>query len=1525
MSKTPVTASNLRLRKSFGRVVNAVDVPNLIELQKYSYEQFLQKDVDPERREHVGLQSVFHSAFPVEDYKGVVRMEFVKYAFQHPVYDIDECRQRKISYAAPLKVLLRLIVFDVPEGSAEKTIRDVKEQEIFLGEVPLMTDSGSFIINGTERVIVSQLHRSPGVFFDHDGGRSNTTGKLIYSARVIPYRGSWLDFEFDHKDLIYARIDRRRKFPATVFLKALDYTEEQILDYFYDISLVSVQAGGKIFRPIDIKNMAGQRAPADIKDKKGNVFVKAGRRITRLVIKKVLSAGIKKVELSPEELAGAVTARPIFNPETGEIIADTNQVMTEEIFTQARSVGLSQFHLIFFDGFAVGPYLHNTLLVDKVSNREEAILELYKRMRPGEPPTLDAAESYFSRLFFEPETYDLGEVGRLKMTHRFSASRSEDTKNIRVLKKEDVLNVVSTLIDLKNGKGQVDDIDHLGNRRVRSVGELVENQYRIGMVRMERVIKERMSIKDLDTMMPHDLINAKSVSAVVKEFFGSSQLSQFMDQTNPLSEITHKRRLSALGPGGLTRDRAGFEVRDVHPTHYGRICPIETPDGPNIGLIVSLATFARINKYGFIETPYCAVDGNKVTNTVNYISALEEQKHCIAQADPGFNSMPKGQNVTVRVDGEYKMVKKEEVSLMDVSPSQLVSIASSLIPFLEHDDANRALMGSNMQRQAVPLMKTGAPLVGTGVEKLVARDSVTSIVCKADGVVEEVDAGCIVVRLFHKSGKLGASVDIYNLTKYQKTNQNTCFNQKPIVQPGDYVRKGDVIADGPSTDKGELALGQNILVAFTPWSGYNFEDSILISERLIKEDVYTSIHIEEFECVARDTKLGREEITSDIANVGEEALKDLDGSGIIRIGAEVKPGDILVGKITPKGESQVSPEKKLLLAIFGEKAGEVRDTSLRAPSGVYGTVINTQIYSRDPADRNERLAEILKEKREKLTKDFEIEKSVIQNNTIDQVREVLVGQKTGDVLLSDDGSEELLPKGHVIESQDVDRLPFPLLAYIPLKNDSVNEEVSKMMESAKNSLSQVELVFQDRVERLSKGDEMPPGVIKMIKVYVAVKRKLKVGDKLAGRHGNKGVISHILPEESMPYMIDGTSVDMVLNPLGVPSRMNVGQILETHLGWAAYALGRQLNEHLENSKPDYVRKILLSFYKNNKDLVDRVKNANDESLKKIVQGMKDGVFIATPVFDGTTETEVKDLLNDTRLPRSGQTVLFDGRTGEPFQRPVTVGVMYMLKLHHLVEEKIHARSIGPYSLVSQQPLGGKAQFGGQRLGEMEVWAIEAYGAAYCLQEFLTVKSDDVAGRTRMYESIVKGENILEPGIPESFNVLIKELQGLALDVEMVESELLTEAPKVKPTTDSSTTPLVPATGASSASSSPRPVLLKPEPTEQPPGAHAERTEQIEKPPGAPAEQTAQVEKPEQVAQTEPTEQPEKPAQPERESPTGLFSKIKSTLSKKKEGVQQPEEVSPSREPSQPATDKPRPSVEERAKEEPAPSSTEQEE
>ena len=1375
-----IVASKLRLRKSFAKMMGAFQIPNLIELQKRSYESFLQKDVDPDQRANKGLHAVFKSVFPVSDYKKTVSLEFVKYSLQHPKYDVEECRQRKMTYASPLRTTLRLVVFDVKEGGEERTIRDVKEQEVYLGEIPLMTESGSFIINGTERVIVSQLHRSPGVFFDHDGGKANTSGKLIYSARVIPYRGSWLDFEFDNKDLLYARIDRKRKFPATIVLKALGYSIEELIHSFYHVDNVKVQSNGKIATTLNIEKMIGQRVLADIRTKQGKLIVSAGRRVTRAVARKVQQEKIKQMILSKDNLNGSVLAQPVLDKKTGEILADTNSEMNAEIFDRAVKAGINEFHLVFFDGLAVGPYLSNTLLVDKVSTKEEALIEIYKRMKPGEPPALEVAENYFKNLFFDPEMYDLGEVGRLKINHRFDFSFDKVPMTHSTLRNEDLIRVVQTLIDLKNGKGHVDDIDHLGNRRVRSVGELLENQYRIGLVRMERVVKDRMNLQDKETVMPQDLINAKSVSSVIKEFFGSSQLSQFMDQTNPLAEITHKRRLSALGPGGLTRDRAGFEVRDVHPTHYGRICPIETPEGPNIGLIASLATFAQVDDYGFIETPYRTVRDFKITKNVRYVSALEEQKHCIAQVDPGFNQLGKDQNITVRINGEYKTVKKESVSMMDVSPGQLVSVASSLIPFLEHDDANRALMGSNMQRQAVPLVRAKAPLVGTGVEHLVARDSGTSVVCKNTGVVEAVDASQIVVRRIGKKGKLGSSVDIYNLVKYQKTNQNTCFNQRPIVNIGDRVDKMDVIADGPSTDRGELALGQNVLVAFTPFEGYNFEDSILISKRLIKDDVYTSVHIEEFECVARDTKLGKEEITADIVNVGEEALKDLDSSGIIQVGSKVKPGDILVGKITPKGETQVSPEKKLLLAIFGEKASEVRDTSLKAPSGVTGTVIDTQVYSREGVEQDERLQDIIKEKKSKLKKDFELEKNIIQNNALDKIKEILINQKTSDIFLNDDASIEFLKKGQKIEEKDLDQIPFELIGNIPLENNKVSDQLNQMMDSARHQLDAIELIYKDKVDCLAKGDDMPPGVIKMIKVYVAVKRKLQVGDKFAGRHGNKGVISKILPEEDMPYLADGTPVDMILNPLGVPSRMNIGQILETHLGWAAYSLGVQLQKHIDRFHLKKSKEDLKMAFLDDDEISKKIGLLNETETKKVIHSLKDGIHVATPVFDGAKENDVKNLLKKADLPLSGQTVLFHGGTGEPFQMPVTVGVMYMLKLHHLVEEKIHSRSTGPYSLVSQQPLGGKAQFGGQRLGEMEVWAIEAYGAAYCLQEFLTVKSDDVAGRTRMYESIVKGENVLEPGIPEAFNVLVKELQSLALDVELVESELLTEKPKAEP-------------------------------------------------------------------------------------------------------------------------------------------------
>lgn len=1374
MALTPVAASNLRIRKNFAKNKQVIDIPNLIVLQKSSYEAFLQKDADPDRRTETGLHGVFKSVFPISDFNNTASLEYVSYTLEPSKYDVDECRQRGMTFAAPIKVTLRLIVFDVDEATEARSIRDVKEQEVYLGEIPLMTANGSFIVNGTERVVVSQLHRSPGVFFDHDGGKNNASGKLIYNARVIPYRGSWLDFEFDQKDLIHVRIDRRRKFPVTILLKALGYNTEQILEYFYDLDTVHVK-GKKLYRKLDIERMSGQRAIVDIVDpKSGEVLVKAGRRITRAVVKKVQALDMKEIEVTTQDLEGKVLAKPLIDESTGEIIADANAELTKDHVAKALEAGIDTFFLIFFDGLSVGPYLRNTLLVDKVNNKEEALLKIYQHLRPGEPPTLEAATQFFHRLFFDPETYDLSEVGRIKINHKFNIPMDECPPEHRTLTNKDILSTVKMLVDLKNGRGIVDDIDHLGNRRVRSVGELLENQYRIGLVRMERAIRERMSLQDVEQMMPHDLVNAKPVNAVVKEFFGSSQLSQFMDQTNPLSEITHKRRLSALGPGGLTRDRAGFEVRDVHPTHYGRICPIETPEGPNIGLIASLATYARINHYGFIETPYRNVTEGKVSAEIKYMSALEEAGHKIAQASREEAGQKEIQDPSVicRVDGEYEITPKDAVSLMDVSPSQLVSIAASLIPFLEHDDANRALMGSNMQRQAVPLLRSRAPLVGTGVERLVARDSGTSVVASNDGVVEEVDASRIVVRRLAKGGELGANVDIYNLTKYQRTNQNTCFNQKPIVNVGDRVKKGDIIADGPSTELGELALGQNILVAFTPWQGYNFEDSILISERLIKEDVYTSIHIEEFECVARDTKLGKEEITRDIANVGEEALKDLDSSGIIRIGADVRPGTILVGKVTPKGETQLSPEEKLLRAIFGEKAGDVRDTSLRTPSGVYGTVIDAQVYSREGADRDERLSAIIEEKKRKLEKDLSVEQNVIKNNAIEKLREIVVGKKTTGVLLNEDGSQKLLNKGQDVTSADLETIPFELLEYIPLEQE-VEYQVKRILDGSRNQLDAVKLVFNEKIDRLRKGDELPPGVIKMVKVYVAIKRKLQVGDKFAGRHGNKGVVSKVLPIEDMPYLADGTPVDMVLNPLGVPSRMNIGQVLEVHLGWAAHEIGKQLSVHLDKWNADNARQDLKNVF-NDKEISQKVDQADDESLKKMVKTMRNGIHVGTPVFDGARETDVKGLLRTAQLPERAQTVLFDGRTGEPFRNAVTVGIMYMLKLHHLVEEKIHARSIGPYSLVSQQPLGGKAQFGGQRLGEMEVWAIEAYGAAYSLQEFLTVKSDDVAGRTRMYESIVKGENILEPGLPEAFNVLIKELQALALNVELMESDILTD-------------------------------------------------------------------------------------------------------------------------------------------------------
>jgi DNA-directed RNA polymerase subunit beta len=1372
--------NNFRIRKNFAKISKIIDIPNLIDIQKHSYDKFLQADKAAEQREDTGLQGVFKSVFPIKDFNETSSLEFVSYHLEKPKYDVDECHQRGMTFSAPIKVVVRLVVWDKDPDTGAQSIRDVKEQEVYFGEIPLMTGNGTFIINGTERVVVSQLHRSPGAFFDHDKGKSHSSGKLLYNARIIPYRGSWIDFEFDHKDILYVRIDRRRKLPATVLIRALGAvpdtakknpmefkgTPEEILNYFYATENIFIGEKGKYEKSVELELLPGQRATRDIKHPKtGEIIVKKNRKFTRAAIKKLEQAKIKTLPLDAEELVTKISARDVVDEKTGEVLLECNEEVTEEKVEQLRERGINQFQVLFIDNLNVGPFLRDTLNADKISSPEEAIMEIYRRLRPGDPPTLETATNLFINLFFNPERYDLSKVGRLKLNYKFGI---DEPLEQAVVTKKDILEVVRYLIDLKNGKGQIDDIDHLGNRRVRAVGELLENQYRIGLVRMERAIKERMSLQEIETLMPHDLINAKPVTAVIKEFFGSSQLSQFMDQTNPLSEVTHKRRLSALGPGGLTRERAGFEVRDVHPTHYGRICPIETPEGPNIGLIASLSTFARVNEYGFVETPYRQVVEGKVTDEVKFYSALEEEKHVIAQANAAFDK--KGHFTTPLVScrkaGEFPQARPEDISLMDVSPNQLVSVAASLIPFLENDDANRALMGSNMQRQAVPLLRTAAPLVGTGIEGTVARDSGVCVVAQRDGTVDQVDAGRIVVRAESKESlDVASEVDIYNLTKYQRSNQNTCINQKPIVKAGDRVHKGDVIADGPATETGELALGQNVIVAFMPWQGYNFEDSILVSERILRDDVFTSIHIEEFECIARDTKLGKEEITRDIPNVGEEALKDLDDSGIIRIGAEVGPGSILVGKITPKGETQLSPEEKLLRAIFGEKAGDVRDSSLRVPPGVSGTVINAKVFSRKGVDKDERAKDIENQEEAKLLKDQNDEIKILKDSSYKRIKRLLHG-KTTTAKLVDDKGHVLLNKGQEVSDTGLDEIPEKYWKEIAV--GGAEEKVGKILENFEEQKELVKLVFGEKISRLKKGDELPPGVIKMVKVYVAIKRKLAVGDKMAGRHGNKGVVSRVLSAEDMPYLEDGRPVDIVLNPLGVPSRMNIGQILETHLGWAARGLGEQIQKMIDEKwNGDAIRKDLKRVY-DTKELQDLLDSLPEKEILRLAQRLRAGVHFASPVFDGARETEILAQLDHAGMPRTGQMILFDGRTGEAFDQDVTVGIMYMLKLHHLVDEKIHARSIGPYSLVTQQPLGGKAQFGGQRLGEMEVWAMEAYGAAYSLQEFLTVKSDDVVGRTRMYESIVKGEYSLESGLPESFNVLIKELQSLGLDVELME-------------------------------------------------------------------------------------------------------------------------------------------------------------
>jgi len=1304
-------AKALRERVSFGKVPHILDVPNLIEIQKRSFDTFLQKDVPPAKRKDVGLQAAFRSVFPITDYNETATIEFLEYSIGEPKYTLRECIQKGVNYSAPIKIKVRLNLFDVQEDGSKK-LREAREQEVFIGEIPLMTDTGTFIINGTERVIVSQLHRSPGVFFSPDKMKTHVSGRLLYTARVIPARGSWLDFEFDTKDILYVRIDRRKKLPATIVLKALGYSNDDLLKMFYPIEKVRIEGRGKYYREVR-EFLIGTKTRSAIKDpRSGDVIVKEGGKITKVAFRKMEAAKIREIPMVEDEIVGRVSLSDIVDPDTGEIILEGNEIITSEIFEKVLNLKVSSLELIFIDNVKYLPSFRDTLLSDKVSSKEDALVEIYKKLRPGEPPTLYAASELFHGLFFDEKRYDLSPVGRIKINKRLNLDIPED---VRVLTDRDIIEIVRYILDLKTGKGEVDDIDHLGNRRVRSVGELLENQFRIGLVRMERAIKEKMTLTDMEDVMPHDIVNAKPVMAAVKEFFGSSQLSQFMDQTNPLSEITHKRRLSALGPGGLTRERAGFEVRDVHPTHYGRICPVETPEGPNIGLITSLATYARVNEYGFIEVPYRKVENGRVTDEIVYLSAIDGEQYVIAEATSPVDKRGRlmGDAVSARIGGDFKMFPPEEVHFMDVSPKQIVGVSASLIPFLENDDANRALMGSNMQRQAVPLIRTEAPVIGTGMEGVTARDSGAVVIARRSGIVESVEATRIVIRVTEGDG----GVDIYNLVKFARSNQTTCINQKPLVTLGQKVKKGEVIADGPATDMGELALGKNVLVAFMPWGGYNFEDAILISERLVKDDVYTSIHIEEFEVEARETKLGPEEITRDIPNMSEAALKDLDESGIIRIGAKVKPNDILVGKVTPKGETQLTPEEKLLRAIFGDKAEDVKESCLYVPPGITGTVVDVRVFSRKGAKKDKRTKSIEEEDIQRLQRDLEEEIKIVKEEKYIKMRKLLLDQKVTEDVRNPRSKEVLCKKGKKLTREILERVKDEQLRKIQISDVETKEKIDIIESEANQYIRYLETRYDERVERLRKGDELPPGVNKLVKVYIAMKRKIQIGDKMAGRHGNKGVIAMVLPQEDMPYLPDGTPVDIVLNPLGVPSRMNVGQVLETHFGWAARALG---------------------------------------------------IHVATPVFEGAKEEEIRKMLKEAGLPENGQTVLYDGRSGEPFEKPVTVGVMYMLKLHHLVDDKIHARSIGPYSLVTQQPLGGKAQFGGQRLGEMEVWALEAYGAANTLQEFLTVKSDDVQGRAKMYEAIVKGDATLVPGVPESFHVIIKELQSLCLDVELLE-------------------------------------------------------------------------------------------------------------------------------------------------------------
>jgi len=1345
-----------RIRKDFGKRASVLEVPYLLSTQLDSYRDFLQADSKPDARNDRGLHAAFKSVFPITSYSGNAALEYVSYRLGTPAFDVKECQMRGVTYSAPLRVTVRLVIYD--KEASTPTVKDIKEQEVYMGELPLMTENGTFVINGTERVIVSQLHRSPGVFFDHDKGKTHSSGKLLFNARVIPYRGSWLDFEFDPKDCIFARIDRRRKLPVSVLLRALGYTTEEMLDIFFEKNTFRF-AKDEITLDLIPERLRGETATFDIKVK-GKLIVEEGRRVTARHVRELDKSGAKTLTVPPEYVIGKNIAHDVVDQSTGEVIVSANDEITEEALEKLRAAEVKEFQTIFTNDLDHGPYISSTLSIDTTNTQLEAQVEIYRMMRPGEPPTKEAAENLFNNLFFTEDRYDLSAVGRMKFNRRVGR---KDPTGPGTLSKDDIIDVLKVLLDIRNGNGTVDDIDHLGNRRIRSVGEMAENQFRVGLVRVERAVKERLSLAEAEGLMPQELINAKPVSAAVKEFFGSSQLSQFMDQNNPLSEVTHKRRVSALGPGGLTRERAGFEVRDVHPTHYGRVCPIETPEGPNIGLINSLSVYARANEYGFLETPYRKVKDGKVTDEVVYLTAIDEGEYVIAQANATLDDKGRLTDdlVPCRHLNEFTMSTADRVDAMDISPKQIVSVAAALIPFLEHDDANRALMGSNMQRQAVPTLRADKPLVGTGMERTVAIDSGVTVVARRGGIVDSVDAARMVVRVNDEETVPGEpGVDIYNLTKYTRSNQNTCINQRPLVKTGDHIARGDVLADGPSTDMGDLALGQNMLVAFMPWNGYNFEDSILISERVVQEDRYTTIHIEELTCVARDTKLGSEEITGDIPNVGEAALSKLDEAGIVYIGAEVSSGDILVGKVTPKGETQLTPEEKLLRAIFGEKASDVKDTSLRVPTGMNGTVIDVQVFTRDGLEKDSRAQSIEDAELASVKKDFMDQLRIMEDDAYQRVEKMLIGKIA-------DGGPNKLKAGDKLTKGYLSELPREKWFEIRLRNDEANAQLELIAEQIKQLRKDFDEKYEEKKKKLTQGDDLAPGVLKMVKVYLAVKRRTQPGDKMAGRHGNKGVISMIVPVEDMPFMDDGTPVDIVLNPLGVPSRMNVGQVLETHLGWAARGLGLRIGEMLDaQKKASDVRKFLELVYNKSGGRKEDLKSLDDEEIMELAHNLRKGVPVATPVFDGITESEIKQLLELAELPTSGQTTLYDGRTGDAFERLITVGYMYMLKLNHLVDDKMHARSTGPYSLVTQQPLGGKAQFGGQRFGEMEVWALEAYGAAYTLQEMLTVKSDDVNGRTKMYKNIVDGDHRMEPGMPESFNVLLKEIRSLGIDIEL---------------------------------------------------------------------------------------------------------------------------------------------------------------